>query len=586
MLDLKIVGGLLADGRGGAPYRGHLGVRDGRIVAVGPEPIAEDAAEVVDADGLLVTPGFVDLHTHYDGQATWDSEMAPSSQHGVTTAIMGSCGVGFAPVRPGQEHRLLDLMEGVEDIPGAALAEGIDWRWESFGEYMDALATRPRTMDLGAMVPHDVLRIYALGDRAAASAVATPDEIAQMRALLGAALDAGAIGFSTGRTDNHRTTEGKATPASEAHRDELIGLAQAFAGRSRGVLQAVSDFDLSLSEDRFAPEFQLLVDMARAAGGRPLSMSVMQRVNAPDQWVRILSGITEAQQAGVPLFAQVAPRPIGVLLGLEATFHPFMGHPSYKAVSHLPLAERVAHLRRPEVRARMLQETPEPVAGDGSPLPPLADALLARIGEAAMLMFRLSDPPCYEPDPTESLGVQAIQTGQSALGVLYDALLEEDGNALIYFAIFNYLGLSLDNVHKMLTHPHAMIGLSDGGAHVGTICDASFPTTLLSWWGRDRPHNRLPLGRVVHMLSGQTAGSLGLDDRGILAPGRRADLNLIDHSRLHLLQPGLVADLPAGGKRFLQRAVGYRATYVQGVCTLRDDRLTGSTPGGVVRLGR
>ncbi|MEL6343885.1 MAG: amidohydrolase family protein [Myxococcota bacterium] len=583
-LDLKIVGGVVIDGSGAAGVRADVGVRDGRIVAVGK--ITERADRIIDAEGAVVTPGFIDLHTHYDGQATWDEELAPSSLHGVTTAVMGNCGVGFAPVRPGDEDRLIALMEGVEDIPGSALAEGLDWRWQSFPDYMDALDAMKHTLDLMVHVPHDPLRMSVMGERAVADEPATAEDIAQMRAVLREAMEAGAIGFSTGRTENHRTSAGHNTPASEARRDELVGLASALNGLDYGVLQAVSDFDMTVSPDRFAPEFTLLEDMALASGGHSLSMTVLQRIRDTEQWRTILDSIEDANRRGISLRGQVAPRPIGVLLGLEATFHPFMGHPSYKAISHLPRAARVRQMKDPAFRARILSEKPEPVAGDGSAIPPLADQVLARMAEASMLMFPLKLPIAYEPEPQSSLGMKAALSGTDPLGVLYDAMLEDDGEALIYFALFNYISMNLDVVHTMLTHPLTLVGLSDGGAHVGTICDASFPTTLLTWWGRDRPKHRFSIEQVVHMLTGAQAGYLGLTDRGVIRPGMRADLNVINHDQLSLQKPKLYADLPAGGKRLLQGARGYRATLVGGVQILENDALTDARPGRLVRMGR
>jgi len=580
--DLKIVGGTVVDGTGAAPREADVAVKDGRIVAIGA--CEGEAARVIDASGMLVTPGFVDIHTHYDGQATWDAEMAPSSWHGVTTCVMGNCGVGFAPVRPADHDRLVRLMEGVEDIPGAALAEGLPWTWESFPEYMEHLDRSPHTIDIAAQVPHDALRVYVMGDRAVSGEPATEADIDAMKVLLADALDAGAVGISTGRSDNHRTADGDPTPASEAARAELVGLAEVFAGRDRGVLQVVSDFDMAAGPERFDPEFDLLEDMASAAGGRPLSTSLLQRINDPSQWKRVLARVEAAVENGLNLRVQAAPRPIGVLLGMETTFHPFMGHPTFKAHAHLPLAERVAKLKEPAVRAQILSERPDAVAGDGSAIPPLADALLERINEAAFLMYRLTDPPVYEPPPEASLAAEAVRESKPALGVLYDALLEDEGEAMIYFAIFNYMTLSLDNVYSMITHPLALTSLSDGGAHVGTVCDASFPTTVLQWWARDRPGTKLTLEDAVYKLTGANAAYMGFDDRGVIAEGKLADLNVIDFEGLRLHKPSLAADLPAGGKRLLQRASGYRYTVKTGVVTFEDGVSTGAMPGKLVRL--
>lgn len=579
--DLRINGGMVLDGSGRPAYRADIAVRDGRIVAMGR--LSGAARETIDADGALVTPGFIDIHSHYDGQATWDRDLAPSSNHGVTTTAMGSCGVGFAPVRPTDHARLIALMEGVEDIPGAALAEGIPWGWESFGEYLDVVDRLPHTMDICAHVPHDALRVYVMGERAVADQPATEADRAEMARLLSEALAAGAVGFSTGRSDNHRNNDGQPTPASEANEAELTALASVVGRHTHGVIQGVSDFNIADGPEPFDREFDVYEAMARAANGHPMSVSLIQRVRDPDQWERVVKRVEQAHEQGLPMRMQVAPRPIGVLLGLSATFHPFIGHPTYKKVAHLPLAEQVAHLRRPEVRAQLLQERPDKVAGDGSSVPPLVDALLERIHEAAFLMFPLVDPPIYEPSANDSLAMRAMTTGSGALAALLDAMLEDDGRALVYFALFNYMGMNLDAVRRMLTHPLSMSGLSDGGAHVGTVCDASFPTTLLSWWGRDRPEGRLPLPWLVRKLTAQPARFLGLHDRGRLAPGLRADLNVLDFDRLGLHKPTLHGDLPAGGKRFLQGADGYLATVVRGSVTLRDNKLTGNHPGRVVR---
>jgi N-acyl-D-aspartate/D-glutamate deacylase len=582
MLDVLIKGGTVVDGTGRAPTTADVGVVDGRIVEVGR--IAGAARRTIDAAGAHVLPGFVDVHTHYDGQVSWDEELAPTSLHGVTTCVMGSCGVGFAPVRRGDEQRLVELMEGVEDIPGSALAEGIPWGWESFADYMRVVGAMPHAIDFLLQVPHDPLRMFVMGERAVAEERATDAEIAEMRRLLRAALEAGAAGFTTGRSDNHRTARGTATPASEVDARELAGIAEAFVGLSHGVLQAVSDFDMMSGPDRFDPEFDLLEAMVAASGGRPLSISTMQRDHAPDQWRRILGRIEKAVEKGLDVRAQVGARGIGVLLGLEATFHPFMGFPSYKAIAHLPLEERVRRMRDPELKAKILSEKSEKVAGDGTPIPPLADFFLANLDMVSMRLYPMRDAPEYEPKMDTCIMAEAMRAGVPILARMYDAMLESDGKALVYFPIYNYTGLNLDVVREMLTHPRALVGLGDGGAHVGTVCDASMPTFLLTHWARDRADG-IALERVVAMQSRDTARFVGLRDRGTLEPGMRADLNVVDLARLRLRMPEMVRDLPAGGRRLVQRADGYVETMVGGVTIARDDVLTGARPGQLVRAG-
>jgi N-acyl-D-aspartate/D-glutamate deacylase len=582
MLDLLLEGGTVIDGTGAAPRTADVGIRDGRIVEVGR--ISEPARERIDASGAWVTPGFIDIHTHYDGQATWDETFSPSIHHGVTTLVMGNCGVGFAPVRPGEHERLIRLMEGVEDIPGAVLAEGIRWGWESFPQYMDALAALPHSLDFLVQVPHDPLRIYAMGERAVASEVARPEDITLMRALLREALEAGAVGFSTGRTDNHRTAEGRETPASEASAAELQGIAQAFQGLAHGVVQVVSDFDLLRDPGRFHAEFELVEQLARAAG-RPLSMTWLQRDPGGAQYEAIRGRVEAAAAQGLPLYLQAAARGIGVLLGLDASFHPFIGFPGYKEISRLPVAERAAALREPGRRMRILAEKPERLAGDGTPIPPLVDILLQRIELISARMFPLGERLNYEPALADSFLALARRGGQPVLAALYDYLCEGDGSNLIYFPIFNYNEGSLEVVRRMLEHPRALAGLSDAGAHVGTVCDASFPTFLLAYWSRDRAEGRLAPEHLIEMMTSRNARYLGLLDRGTIAPGMRADLNVVDPQRLALHRPELRGDLPAGGKRFVQRATGYVATLVAGRAVQRDGAVTAERPGRLVRLG-
>ena len=585
--DLLIENGTLIDGTGAAPFTADIAVQGSLIAAISRRPgeLAGTAHETIDARGAWVTPGFIDIHTHYDGQATWDDSFSPSIHHGVTTVVMGNCGVGFAPVRPGREDDLVKLMEGVEDIPGAALHEGIRWNWESFPQYMDALAATPRSLDYLVQVPHDPLRMYVMGERAVAQQPATPEDIADMRALLREALKAGAAGFSTGRSDNHRTSDGHETPASEASAAELTGIASAFEGLNHGVVQCVSDFDLLRGAEHFDREFALIEQIARACG-RPLSMTWLQRDPGAEQYIAIRDRVEAGVSAGLPFYLQTAARGIGVINGLDASFHPFMGFPGYKEVAHLPLAERAAALREPARKARILGEKSERLAGDGTAIPPLVDLLLARIDMISGRMFPLGPAPDYEPSVMQSFLVRAKQAGISPMEALYDHLAGGDGDHLIYFPIFNYNAGSLDALGEMLRHPRALAGLSDAGAHVGTVCDASFTTFMLTHWARDRKEGRLPVEAVVQMLTQRNADYLGLKDRGTLAVGLRADFNLIDPATLGVGAPKLVADLPAGGKRFLQKATGYLSTWVAGQAVQRGGVVTSARPGTLVRMGR
>jgi N-acyl-D-aspartate/D-glutamate deacylase len=555
MIDLVIRGGSVVDGTGAPARTADVAVSEGRVVEVGRVTAA--ARRVVDADGALVTPGFVDIHTHYDGQATWDEHLLPSAGHGVTTIVMGNCGVGFAPVRPDDHDRLIELMEGVEDIPGAALHEGLEWDWETFPEYLDALERRPHDIDFAAQVPHGALRLFVMGDRGAAREPATGHEIGEMGRLAAEAVMTGALGFTTSRTLNHRTSRGEPTPTLTAARAELVGIAEAVGGTGAGVLQLVTDFL------DFDDEFGTLRAMAEASG-RPLSVSLAQHPAKPDQYRIVLDAVTQANEDGLTMRAQVAARAIGTLLGLQGSVNPLSGCPTYRPYADLPVADKAARLADPVIRAAILSEYRGRL--------PLEQAWV------------LGDPPDYEPGPDDSVAAMAARRGVDPAGLLYDLLLADGGKALLYMPILNYAAGNLDAVGEMLAHPFSVPGLSDGGAHVGTICDGSFPTTLLAHWGRDRVRGaQFEVPWLVRRQTHDTAVALGLEDRGLLAPGYKADLNVIDLDRLGMSAPTMAYDLPAGGKRLVQPARGYRHTVVAGVEVYADGEPTGALPGRLVR---
>jgi N-acyl-D-aspartate/D-glutamate deacylase len=570
--DLLIRAGTIVDGSGAAPFTGDVAIDSGRIVAVGR--VAAAAHRTLNADGLLVTPGFVDVHTHYDGQATWDPLLSPSCWHGVTTAVMGNCGVGFAPMRPERREFLIELMEGVEDIPGSVLAEGVDWGWESFPEYLDALEAKPRIMDLGAQLPHAALRYYVMGERGAAREPAGAEDLQRMAELTEQALTAGALGFSTSRTLLHKTARGEYVPNFGAAAAELTAIAAGMQRAGRGVLQLLSDFD------DVDAEFDMLCDWVRASGGRPLSFTLVQRIEMPQQWRRLLELIEAAQRRGLPIRGQVAPRAIGLVLGLQATLHPFMTKPSYRAIARLPLAERVARMRDPALRARILAE---PLNALPDRIPAFIVDVLARLDR----VFPLGDPPEYEPRPEASIAGRAVRLGVDPLALMYDLLLERDGRELLFAPAANFVDGDYEATLAMLRHPHTVVGLGDGGAHCGSICDGSYPTYLLTHWTRDRGRGeRLPLEFAVQRHTRAPAELVGLNDRGLIAPGMKADINVIDHANLSLSPPTIVHDLPAGGRRLMQTAKGYVATIVSGQVVIERDRPTGALPGRLLRGAR
>ncbi len=563
--DLVLRNGTVVDGTGAPPRQADVAVVDGVVAEVGD--VDGRGRREEDADGLMVFPGFVDIHTHYDGQATWDSQLAPSSWHGVTTVVAGNCGVGFAPVAVHNRERLIQLMEGVEDIPGAALHEGLSWEWESFGDYLDFLDGQARDIDFGAQLPHGALRLHVMGERGARQEPATADDIAQMAELATHAVIAGALGFSTSRTLNHKTSLGEDTPTLKAEADELIGIAKGVAAGGPAVLQVISDFfDLD-------GEFELIEAMA-AESGLPLSTSIAQSNRQPDQWLELLDRCQAATERGILMRGQVGARAIGLLMGHQATLSPFMGSTLYNELALLPHDERMALMAGHEVKQKILGE----ISVDEN-----SHVLGARTTGRFQFMFELGNPPNYEPSMDDSIAARASRAGQDAAEYVYDLLLANDGKGLLYLPAANYYGGNLDVVGQQIQHPAAVPGLSDGGAHVGTICDVSFPTTLMQWWARDRPHGQIPVEAIVHKQSRLTAETVGLFDRGLLAPGYKADINVLDFDGMKLHAPEIHFDLPAGGKRLLQRVDGYRHTFVNGVEIVADGESTGATPGALIR---
>ncbi len=570
MHDIVIRGGTIIDGTGEKAFTGDLAIEGGRIAKVGGRhgPARRD----IDATGLLVTPGWVDAHTHYDGQAMWDPLLAPSCWHGVTTAIFGNCGVGFAPVRPQHRGALMELMEGVEEIPGIVLADGLTWDWESFPEFLDALERRPRAIDIGAQLAHHPLRVYVMGDRAIRLEPANAEDIAQMRLLTIDALRAGAFGFTTSRTDSHKTPVGEMVPSRFAATDELLGIGSALGAVGAGAFGMNSDFDDETLE---------LAWMTRLAKetGRPVWFLLTDRYDDPQRWRRLLAATHAARAQGAHLTAQIAGRPIGVMLGIGTALNPFSIRPSYRELDGLGIAEQRARLADPALRRRILAEKPS--AQDVSRLAQFRQLITTRWDK----FFVMGDPPDYEPADEMSVAAIAAREGRSPDEVAYDYLTEAE-HRFLFFPIVNYAQGDHGPIREMLTDPATLLGLSDGGAHCASIVDAGVPTFMLVHWARDRQRGpRLPVEWLVKRQTSETADFFGLRDRGRLAPGLRADVNLIDFDRLRLHQPELVNDLPAGGRRFVQRVDGYEATFVAGNAIFEQGEHTGALPGRLVRAG-
>jgi N-acyl-D-aspartate/D-glutamate deacylase len=570
MHDLIVRGGQIIDGSGDAPFEGDVAVTDGVIAAVGSD--LGPARREIDARGLAVTPGFVDIHTHYDGQITWDPHLTPSCWHGVTTVVFGNCGVGFAPARPDGHAFLIEMMEGVEDIPGTALAEGIRWEWESFPEFLDALEKRPMALDVGAQVPHGAVRVYVMGERGARNEPATPADIAAMAKIVREGMQAGALGFSTSRTIMHKAANGDPMPGTFAAEDELFGIGRVLGELGTGLFELAPVG--AAGEDVIGARKEMdWIRRLSAEIRRPVSFAMLQVDAAPTMWRDLLDEAQRATAEGADVWPQVAGRPFGILIGHQSDFHLFRQRPSYEALMGLPFEQRIARLRQPEVRRAILSETVQH-----------SDPLTAYVMASFHKLFPLGEPPDYEPDRSKSIAGIAEREGRSPEEVLYDRMLDRGGRELLLFPLLNYSDGNCDPIYEMIHHPRAALGLGDGGAHCGLICDASIPTFMLSHWVRDRKRGpRVPVELAVRRMTRDTARLYGLRDRGLLRPGYQADLNLIDLDRVGLRLPEMAYDLPAGGRRLLQRADGYRATLVRGAVTMQDGEPTGELPGRLLR---
>lgn len=566
MHDLVIRGGLVVDGTGAKGRVADIAIDNGLVTEVGT--VVAGGRREIDAAGLVVTPGWVDIHTHYDGQVTWDPLLSPSCWHGVTTVIMGNCGVGFAPAKPDKHDWLIELMEGVEDIPGAALAEGIQWNWETFPEYMDSLDRQQRVLDVATQVPHGSVRAYVMGERGARNEAATDEDIAAMAKIVEEGIAAGALGFSTSRTMLHLSKDGEPVPGTFANKAELMGIGRALGAAGHGVFEMASD--MTPAEE----EFNWMKELS-AETGLPVTYALLQSPVDADKWRHMLALTDEARKQGANVTAQIACRPTGMVLGWQSTVHPFITYPAYREIANLPFAERLEKLKDPAVKARILADKPREMGTLG--------AILTQ-GYDRMFRLEQGETLDYEPAAEDSVAAQAKREGRNPAEIVYDMLMEKNGRGYIYLPLLNYARFNFDHIHEMMQHPATVLSLSDGGAHCGVICDASFPTYMLTHWVRDRTRGaRLPLEQVVRMQTHDTARLYGLNDRGVIAPGMKADINVIDLDKLRILPPEMVFDLPADGRRMIQRAEGYRATIVSGAVTFENGDATGEMPGRLIR---
>jgi N-acyl-D-aspartate/D-glutamate deacylase len=565
MHDIVIKGGTVYDGSGEGPFTADVAIAQGKIVEVGK--VTSASREVIDADGLMVTPGFVDIHTHYDGQATWADRISPSSTHGVTTVVTGNCGVGFAPCRPTDRDELVRLMEGVEDIPGVVLSEGLAWDWESFPDYLDAIDRRRHDLDIATQLPHSALRVYVMGERAIRREPATPEDNAAMAELARRSILAGALGFTSSRSLLHKTKAGETIPSLGAEEAELTAIAMGVKAGGGGVLEMATDFSFAGAD--LGAEIGLYSRIVRTSG-LPMSLAIAFINERPDLCEQLVREVDAANADGAPIKLQTVGRSICVLMGFDLSLHPFMKCPTYRQIEGLDLAARVKRLAQPEMRAAILAEADRPEFQQG-------------LAQNAGKLYPLGDPPNYEPRPSDSVAARAKAAGKSASAELYDLMMQNDGKGLIYFPFTNYSTGDFSPFPALMRNKNTLLGLGDGGAHVGVICDASQPTFMLSYWGRDRAGERLALPSLVKALTSANAEAVGLNDRGRIAVGRKADLNLIDFDRLRLHAPRAVYDLPAGGRRLTQDADGYVATLVSGEVTYREGEATGHLPGRLVR---